>query len=171
MTPDRGTSSLLMVEARCCERMADAVASECDEHPNRWDCPDALGGYWPKLREYGLLVHDGGSSMVVIEHCPWCGVRLPASLRDEWFDELERLGVDPDGEVPEGFLTDAWWRSSATTYSGVRAYSMEGGVGITQGWLEKATLVHGRRLIASTSGEMQLGCATALTPEPLVRGA
>jgi hypothetical protein len=69
-------------------------------------------GIGRSFREYGLLVHDGGESIIVIEYCPWCGVRLPESLRDEWFDQLEGLGVDPDCEnVPEAFLIDAWWRS------------------------------------------------------------
>jgi hypothetical protein len=53
----------------------------CDEHRDRFDCPDALLHYEPKLREYGLIVHDGGTSSRAISFCPWCGVHLPASLR------------------------------------------------------------------------------------------
>jgi hypothetical protein len=48
----------------------------CDQHPDRWDCGDALVGYWPKSREYGLIVHDGGESMIIISFCPWCGTDL-----------------------------------------------------------------------------------------------
>ncbi|HEY1189121.1 MAG TPA: hypothetical protein VGE74_15815 [Gemmata sp.] len=45
-----------------------------------------------------------------IRFCPWCGTRLPASLRDEWFAELERHGIDPSaGEVPAAFRSSAWW--------------------------------------------------------------
>jgi hypothetical protein len=56
--------------------MADDLESKCDQHADRSECPDALVGYWPKSREYGLLVHDGASSMVVISFCPWCGADL-----------------------------------------------------------------------------------------------
>jgi hypothetical protein len=49
---------------------------KCKQHENRDDCPDALikfvrGGY-------GLIVHDGGSSFIAIDFCPWCGTRLSA---------------------------------------------------------------------------------------------
>jgi hypothetical protein len=49
----------------------------CDQHPDRFDCPDCLIHYSPRTRMYGLIVHDGGSSFVVIRFCPWCGNRLP----------------------------------------------------------------------------------------------
>lgn len=98
------------MEAHCCDEMRRQVAAVCDRHPGRHDCPDALVGYSPRFREYGLLVHDGGSSLVRIRFCPWCGSRLPGSLRDEWFAELERRGIDPGGgEVPTAFRSSAWW--------------------------------------------------------------
>ncbi|HXQ86113.1 MAG TPA: hypothetical protein VN746_05515 [Gaiella sp.] len=99
------------MSTHCCERMDEALATECDDHPDRFDCPDALVGYWPTLREYGLIVHDGGTSMIVIAYCPWCGANLPSSLRDEWYDRLDQLGLDPDDpRVPETMRSDAWWR-------------------------------------------------------------
>ena len=54
-------------ETTPCERMDEALATECDDHPDRFDCPDALVGYWPTLREYGLIVHDGGTWRVLAE--------------------------------------------------------------------------------------------------------
>lgn len=50
--------------------------------------------YVPKFREYGLEV-TGSSAIQGIEYCPWCGVELPASLRDEYFDRLEAMGLEP----------------------------------------------------------------------------
>ena len=41
-------------------------------------------GFIPEFREYGVPVRDGGSSFLQMEYCPWCGVRLPASLREEY---------------------------------------------------------------------------------------
>lgn len=70
--------------------------------------------YNPKFREYGLLVTDGGSSVIRITFCPWCGVPLPRSLRDAWFDALEARGFDPhDDELPEDLRSDAWWQDPA----------------------------------------------------------
>jgi uncharacterized protein DUF6980 len=56
--------------------MALNAESSCSQHPNRDDCPDALvavvrGGY-------GLMIHDGGSSVIEMAFCPWCGAKLPA---------------------------------------------------------------------------------------------
>lgn len=51
-----------------------------------------------------------------IEYCPWCGATLPASLRHEWFQLADALGIeDPlealwDKRVPEEMQTSAWWR-------------------------------------------------------------
>src|SRR5580700_6803620 len=63
----------------CCERMDWDLDQKCDMHKNRYDCPDFLiavvrGGY-------GLIVHDGGSSVIQINFCPWCGAELPKIRR------------------------------------------------------------------------------------------
>lgn len=60
----------------CCEQMAHHAESQCLHHEDRADCPDALVRYFPKLREYGLWIHDGGQSSVGISFCPWCGASL-----------------------------------------------------------------------------------------------
>ncbi|GAA4426681.1 hypothetical protein GCM10023188_09060 [Pontibacter saemangeumensis] len=63
-------------EKYCCMMMADNVCSSLDENGkikygdidvviNKWD--DGL---------YGIPIHDGGSSMIVINYCPWCGSKL-----------------------------------------------------------------------------------------------
>ncbi|WP_373288637.1 DUF6980 family protein [Brucella endophytica] len=59
----------------CCERMKYDLRQVCELHPDRSDCPDALIG--TMNGGYGLLIHDGGSSMVEILYCPWCGTKLP----------------------------------------------------------------------------------------------
>ena len=61
----------------CCDMMTNNVNSTCDQHADRHDCPDCLIDYWPSTQTYGIMVHDGGSSMIVISHCPWCGTKLP----------------------------------------------------------------------------------------------
>jgi hypothetical protein len=75
--------------------------------------PDIPIVYSPKFRELGIRVLDGGDSTIAIQYCPWCGNRLPDSLRNEWFDELERLHIDPYGDaIPEQFLNDRWYNRS-----------------------------------------------------------
>ncbi|PSJ40586.1 DUF6980 family protein [Allosphingosinicella deserti] len=61
----------------CCDQMAYDLNQICDMHPDRGDCPDALiarvnGGY-------GIMIHDGGSSVTTIAFCPWCGTKLPTA--------------------------------------------------------------------------------------------
>ena len=98
------------MDRHCCEEMRLQVELVCDQHPDPHDCPDALVGYSPRFREYGLYVHDGGSSWLGIRFCPWCGSRLPESLREEWFAVMERTGIDPgEGKVPAAFQSSAWW--------------------------------------------------------------
>jgi hypothetical protein len=44
------------------------------------DCPDCLIDYWPDTQTYGLMIHDGGNSVIVISYCPWCGAKLPEQV-------------------------------------------------------------------------------------------
>lgn len=94
----------------CCAAMEAQVTHACGQcEPGT--CPDQLVVYRPRFREYGMPVRDSPtpSSYVVIQWCPWCGTRLPESVRHEWFDELERRGLDPvDDEIPADMTTDEW---------------------------------------------------------------
>ena len=76
--------------AACCDRMACDLDRQCDEHPDRAACPDALIA---RVRAgFGLYVRDGekgyGGSVIEIAYCPWCGARLPP------IGDLD-LGVSP----------------------------------------------------------------------------
>lgn len=83
----------------------------CKQHGDPFDCPDNLIFYSSKFDEYGIIVHDGGSSFIVISFCPWCGTKLPMSKRDLWFDTLEKLGYDEpfEQDTPEEFNSDKWY--------------------------------------------------------------
>ncbi|MDX3105597.1 DUF6980 family protein [Nonomuraea angiospora] len=96
----------------CCESMVRQVTWKCDQHPNPSDCPDMLIRFNEQFVEYGLLIHDGGSSSIIISFCPWCGTRLPESQRDRWFDALEALGIEPgDDEIPAEYRDGRWLQS------------------------------------------------------------
>lgn len=72
----------------CCNCMDYDLNQRCKQHPDRFDCPDALIGILDG--QYGIIVHDGGSSVIGIAHCPWCGSKLPT---DE--DRVGRRFISP----------------------------------------------------------------------------
>jgi hypothetical protein len=94
----------------CCASMVDALRFDCAEHSDPFECRDALLIYNDVMDEYGLIIHDGGASYVLIDRCPWCGTRLPQSARDKWFDEVDALDLSDGMPPPAKFLTSAWRR-------------------------------------------------------------
>ncbi|MDR3108107.1 MAG: hypothetical protein LBU65_00260 [Planctomycetaceae bacterium] len=68
--------------------------------------------YIREFREYGIKILDGGTSMQTIDYCPWCGIKLPESLRKEWFDTLMGMGYENplDEDIPKQYRTDKWWK-------------------------------------------------------------
>ncbi len=97
----------------CCTNMQNWLDHKCDQHDNPFDCPDNLICYIRKYDEFGIIIHDGGSSYVSIGYCPWCGVKLAESKRDMWFHELKAMGFDDPyrQEIPEEYHSDAWYRN------------------------------------------------------------
>lgn len=60
----------------CCTEMAGNVENECSSGiHDRWECPDCLI-HITRLGEYGIIVHDGGTSFCLISFCPWCGADI-----------------------------------------------------------------------------------------------
>ena len=94
----------------CCEAMTAALAFDCEQHADPFACNDALIIYHEPFNEYGIVIHDGGPSYVLIRHCPWCGTSLPESQRDRWFNALEANGIDDfdAGNLPPEYLSSAW---------------------------------------------------------------
>jgi ribosomal protein S27AE len=56
--------------------MIDALRFTYPDHKDRFDCPDCLIHYGEKTGEYGIIIHDGGTSFLTIQFCPWCGKEL-----------------------------------------------------------------------------------------------
>ena len=72
--------------------------------------------YYPIAREYGLALQHS-SAIQLIYYCPWCGTKLPESLRDKYFDILEKeysiepgLDIKNDPNIPHEFKSDEWWK-------------------------------------------------------------
>ncbi|AJE43448.1 DUF6980 family protein [Streptomyces nodosus] len=66
----------------CCPAMASHANGHCDQHTDPFDCPDALIAFSAEPPEYGLIIHDGGTSIIGIHFCPWCGRRLPEARQE-----------------------------------------------------------------------------------------
>lgn len=73
-------------------------------------------GFDPKFREYYIELRQS-NGIQEIHFCPSCGGKLPTSLRDNWFDEIEqKFGIDdPFDEdskqrIPKKYFTDEWWK-------------------------------------------------------------
>ena len=70
--------------------------------------------YDKQYREYGVDLGIRGG--MLIDYCMFCGKKLPLSVRDEWFEilekeyGLERPGTGDSKKVPKEFLTDEWWK-------------------------------------------------------------
>ena len=63
-------------ESYCCMMMADKVYQSLDEAGEiKYGDSDVIINKWDEGL-YGIPVHDGGTSMVVINYCPWCGTKL-----------------------------------------------------------------------------------------------
>jgi hypothetical protein len=72
------------------------LSQRCDTHESRYACPDALIDVVQE--RYGLIVHDGGSSVIEIKFCPWCGARFASEEMDRqdepsWFRYLADLRI------------------------------------------------------------------------------
>ncbi len=60
----------------CCDDMKRHIETKFEVHKNPFDCPDSLIHFSKKGQDYGLIIHDGGSSFISINYCPWCGKKL-----------------------------------------------------------------------------------------------
>lgn len=95
----------------CCNEMKEKVTFHCSEHSDKYSCPDCLVDYNEVYDEYGIIIHDGGSSCIIISYCPWCGSKLPESKRNLWFEKLEELGIDDPlaQDIPIEYKNKEWY--------------------------------------------------------------
>jgi hypothetical protein len=67
-------------------------------------------------RSYGILLKYSIAAQM-IDYCPWCGSKLPARLREDYFRILKKeynikpgLDKENDPNIPEEFKSDEWWK-------------------------------------------------------------
>ena len=98
----------------CCKNMSDKALDVCNSK-SVFD-ENKVIYYFSNFREYGIPIRDGKSdisSYILIEYCPWCGQKLPASKRIEWFEELEKIGYDNpfEQDIPQKFKNSDWYNN------------------------------------------------------------
>jgi hypothetical protein len=67
----------------CCEEMKSQVGYRCAQHPDPFDCADKLIHFSEQQSLFGIIIHDGGSSFIAIEYCPWCGQKLSDTPKND----------------------------------------------------------------------------------------
>jgi hypothetical protein len=73
--------------------------------------------YYPIAREYAITLKHS-PAIQGITYCPWCVKELPCSLRDDYYEILEKeygiihpeFDIQADPRIPEDFKSDAWWK-------------------------------------------------------------
>jgi hypothetical protein len=65
--------SKVKVGRHCCTKMTFYLTYD---KLKRQINPDAIIRFWKKKKIYGIPVHDGGSSIIRIDFCPWCSTKL-----------------------------------------------------------------------------------------------
>ena len=100
--------------SHCCEQMERAIVDTIGKLPGASITPDFIISYTEVYDEYGIIIHDGGSSSIGINYCPFCGTKLPESKRDLWFDTLEKIGYEDPSEqnIPDEFKSNAWYKNT-----------------------------------------------------------
>ena len=96
----------VVVLLHCCEQMNNHITCNNDN----FEDSNKLIYYSEIFDEYGIIIHDGGSSSLLINYCPWCGKKIPNSRRGDWFDALEKLGFDDpfNQKIPEKYNSSEW---------------------------------------------------------------
>lgn len=60
----------------CCLEMSDKIFESKDDKGNiKYGNVDVIINQW-KDGTFGIPIHDGGSSIIEINFCPWCGTNL-----------------------------------------------------------------------------------------------
>ena len=60
----------------CCDNLKFFSTLNCDIHNSKYDCPDVLIDVGKSGADCRIIIHDGGTSGIEINYCPWCGKKL-----------------------------------------------------------------------------------------------
>ncbi|UII20502.1 DUF6980 family protein [Fulvivirga ligni] len=65
-----------MNKLHCCEMMDYHTSFHCSRHKDKYECPDTLIDYSSQTKSYRVIIHDGGTSGIEMNYCPWCGTKI-----------------------------------------------------------------------------------------------
>ncbi len=71
-----------------CIHVAYHSTHPCDIPSDSWECPDMI--LVRTSSGFGIPVRDGGTDVVRIEYCPWCGTKLSGPGTAEPVAEADR---------------------------------------------------------------------------------
>lgn len=99
-------------------RSKEAPPHLCERAARKFSDVRMMIAYIPSVREYGFRIveldepiDDQPIRIRPFWYCPWCGTKLPTSLRTEWLERLDLLGLDESSEeIPPDLASDTWWR-------------------------------------------------------------
>lgn len=60
----------------CYDNMEHFATYQCEQHEDRFQCPDCLIHYFEEHDRFAIIIHDGGGSFMTINFCPWCGKKF-----------------------------------------------------------------------------------------------
>ena len=94
-------------QSHCCKALESMLSD-----------PRSMIVYNRKFNEYGA-VFKRSTAYMTMDFCCFCGKQFPLSLRDTWFEVLEKdYGIEASismtkqekKQVPAEFFTDEWWK-------------------------------------------------------------
>lgn len=110
----------------CCDFLKYQLTGTCrgvERHSSGTEqCTDQMICYNGKIREY--VISPVGHISYTISHCPGCGSKFPKSLREEWFDIIEKLGLnawEDRDKIPKKYQTESWWKDANPNCKFVKA--------------------------------------------------
>lgn len=60
------------IESDCCRQFKAATNHSCDQH-SQFECPDTM---FVRIQDkWAISIKDGGHSGIIINYCPFCGVK------------------------------------------------------------------------------------------------
>jgi hypothetical protein len=97
------------VKDHCCRKMTEQVNMHWPEAESPLLGSTDQRIYWsPVFNEYGLICQPS-PELLRIQHCPFCGQRLPDSRRAAWFERVSDTGWTTWGDpIPDELLKYDW---------------------------------------------------------------
>jgi hypothetical protein len=96
-----------------CVHMAYHATFHCEEHAELSECSKAIILYNDKFDEYCIGPRGGTGDHYEIKYCPICGIKLPGSKRDLYFERLDEMGLEyGDDRIPKEYLSSEWYKKT-----------------------------------------------------------